>query len=140
MEKTACRHTNSTLVLTTATCCQAHRPMHFEPSDVHGTMPVLQVCSWSYNTAAFKVMGCLWQHMGTQAPEISVIFLNFFLGREMRRRENKVVIIWKIFSLELSASYVRSKVIFDTVSRINCVDGKQGHIVSFFSSFLWPMP
>lgn len=36
---------------------------------------------------AFKVVGYLWQHIGTQAPEISVIFLNFLGVGEGKKGE-----------------------------------------------------
>lgn len=44
-ERMPCKHTSSILVLMPVTCCQAQRPMHFEPPDVCDTTPVLQVCS-----------------------------------------------------------------------------------------------
>lgn len=54
MDKTACRHTNSILVLTTATCCQTLSLMHFQPSDVRDTMSVLQSCFSSYSTSPWN--------------------------------------------------------------------------------------
>jgi len=61
--------------------------------------------------------------VGTQAPGISVIFLNLLgVGNGKKGEPSR---IWKIFSLEVSASYVRSKVIFNTASRSNCVDGNK---------------
>lgn len=59
MEKTACRHTNNVLVLTTATCCQTLSLVHLQPSDVCDTMPVLQSCPSSYSTTpwSFKSIG-----------------------------------------------------------------------------------
>lgn len=69
-------------------------------------------------TGAFKVMGYLWQHVGTQALEISVIFLKFLEVGEGKKGGQSNDNLEDFFSLEQSASYVRSKLIFLTAYKI----------------------